>query len=268
MTVETNLEAAPTPRIPIWQTVKAGYRNAFGNFRVLLTAAALPIVISALLEATIPEESAWLRILPSFAAIALFEIVWLRFLLLPSPDTRPGFLPNPGRRFWPFFGYYLLLLLPYLPALFFQHFAEKHDGPVPVLSIALIAVLYALGIYLGARFSFAFLWIATDAPQRLGASWRTTRKNGLRLIIALCLVAVPPLLLLFGIGALATIFAPEIAAQIEAGEFEGWVFWAVLLVGNVLLYLYYAVTCTVLVHAFSVLTGWNAVPQEILERFE
>ncbi|CAN0441005.1 unnamed protein product, partial [Ectocarpus fasciculatus] len=253
-------ELSPPTKLPIWQTVKAGYSTVFDNPGALARAAALPVIISILLEGLIPEESGsalgMLRIVLTFVVFALFQIVWLRFLLLRSTDVRPGFLNLPGRRFLPFLGYSLLLLIPYLPALLFQYSAANHDGPVPVFTIVLIVAFYAFALYLGIRFGFTFLWIAIDAPQRLGTSWRATRKNGLRIAIAFGAVAAPLFALFFVGGALTSIMSTDIASQLETGVYETWLFWILLILGNATFYLYYALACTVMARAFSALTGW------------
>lgn len=272
MTASAEREESARPRLPVWQSVKAGYGTSWNNLGALGRAAALPLVISILLEGFIPEDSGsalgMFRIVLSFVLAALFQIVWLRFLLLRSPETRPGFLNLPGRGFLPFLGYSLLLLIPYIPALFFQYAATNYDGPTPVITIALIIVFYIFALYIGVRFGFAFLWIAINAPQRLRASWRATRKNGLRIVIAFGAVAVPLFALFFAGGVLASMVSTDIALQLETGVYETWLFWIMVVFGNAAFYLYYALACTVMVEAFTVLTGWNTSQREILERFE
>lgn len=271
MTVE-NTESLPLSKVPIWRVVRAGYGAAWDNSDALARAAALPLLVSILLEGLIPEDSGsamgMLRIVASFVLAALFQIVWLRFLLLRSPETRPGVLNLPGKGFLPFLAYSLLLLIPYVPALFFQYTATKYDGPTPAITIALIIAFYAFALYLGIRFGFAFLWIAINAQQRLKASWRATRKNGLRILIAFGAVGIPLLALFFAGGVLASIISTDIAFQLETGVYDNWLFWVMLISENVALYLYYALACTVMAQAFAILTGWNTGQREILERFD
>jgi hypothetical protein len=54
----TAIELASLPRskVPVWQTVKAAYRDTFGKPRALLTAAALPFVLSFLIDVFLPEQ--------------------------------------------------------------------------------------------------------------------------------------------------------------------------------------------------------------------
>jgi len=82
------------------------------------------------------------------------------------------------------------------------------------------------------------------------------------------LVGLPLLLPLFGFGVVVAVVSPELGAQFENGTLEGAPLWVLLVAGNALLYLYYALSCAVVVGAFSVLTGWISNRNEMLERFE
>ena len=266
------IQQAVVPKLPIWQTVKAAYRDSFGNPSALLTAAAIPFVLSLLLDTAMPAEagdlgSDILRLVLDSVAVALFEITWFRHLMLGGDAGRPGPLPAIDRRLRLFLCYTLLLSLLFVPNLL----VEKLVGPAVQLAPHLLVpavFLLAASSYLFVRFAFVSLWIAVDAPERLGESWRYTRRNGLRILVAVVLVAVPILLPLFGLGIVLAIVAPELAARLESGSLDGGALWLHKAGSNILLYLYYALSCAALVRAFGLLTGWLGDRRALLERFD
>ncbi|MEQ9607391.1 MAG: hypothetical protein RLN99_06965 [Kiloniellaceae bacterium] len=252
---------------------KAAYLDTFGNFDAVAIAAAVPFGLSVLLDLTLPEESAgaalsMVRLFLTTAFAALFEIAWLRRLLLEGPTARPGLVPPISRRFGVFVSYSFLLTALFIPTLFLDVVLVETAEASPVTFGIFIFVLYVAASYLSVRFGLVAPWIALDAPQRLGESWRHTQKNGLRILIAHCLTALPLALLLGVFGIVIAAVSPELAARIEDGVFEGSAFWFVVIGGNALLYLYYALGCAVLAQAFCMLTGWQRGRRELLERFE
>lgn len=260
----------PRMKVPIWRTTKAAYRDTFGNLGALVTAAAVPFALSLLIDLALPEQqggAGLLRLFLSTLVVALFELAWLRHLLL-GREARPRLVPRLDRRLRTFIGYSLLLTLLTVPALLLQTVLEETSLPVPEILIVAVVILYAVGSYLWVRFGFVFLWIALDARERLGDSWRSTRSNGLRILIVLILVGLPLLLPLFGFGFFVGVVSPELGAQIENSTLEGAPLWVLLVAGNALLYLYYALSCAVVVGAFGVITGWLRHRNELLERFE
>jgi hypothetical protein len=162
----------PRVKVPIWRTAKAAYRGTFGNLGALVTAATVPFALSLLIDLALPEQqggTGFPRLLLSSLVVALFELAWLRHLLL-GREARPHLVPRLDRRLGSFVGYSLLLTLPVAPALFVQTVLEETSQAAPILFAALLVILYSVGSYLSARFSFVFLWIALAAPERLGAS--------------------------------------------------------------------------------------------------
>lgn len=269
----TALEIAAHPRrnVPVWQTMKAAYRDTFGKLGALLPAAALPFALSFLVE-VIPLEqqsisTGFLRALLNTLAVAIFELVWLRYLLL-GREASPRLVPPVDRRTSRFVGYALLLTLFTLPAMVLQAVLTETSREVPHLLAGVTVILYVVGGYLVVRFGLVFPWIALDLPERLGASWRVTRANGLRILIATVLVGLPLLLPLFAFGAVLGIVAPDLGAALMEETIEGAMWWGLLVAGQVLLYLYYALSSAVLAHAFCVLTGWTSNRSALLERFE
>lgn len=265
------LASLPRGKVPVWQMVKTAYRDTFGKPRALLTAAAFPFVLSFLIDVSLPEQqgisTAFLRILLNTLAVSIFELLWLRYLLL-GREALPRLLPPLDRRVRRFVGYALLLTLFTLPTLFLQTVLTEASLEAPHLLGAMMIVLYFIGSYLCVRFGFVFAWIALDARERLGASWHATRGNGLRILIATVIVGLPLLLPLFVFGAVLGIVAPDLAIAWEEGRIEGAWWWVLLAGGQVLLYLYYALSSAVLMHAFCLLTGRASNLSELLERFE
>lgn len=269
----TALELAALPRrkVPVWRTMKAAYGDTFGKPGALLRAAALPFALSFLIEVIPPEQqgigTGFLRVMLNTLAVSILELIWLRYLLL-GREASPRFVPALDFRARRFVGYALLLTLFVLPALFLQTALEQTSHEVPALLIAVTIILYIIGSYLWARFAFVFPWIALDAPERLGASWRATRGNGLRIFIAATVVGLPLMLPLFAFGAVVGVVAPDLGAALMEGTTEGAMWWGLLGAGQVLLYLYYALSSAVLAHAFCALTGWTSNRGALLERFE
>ncbi|MFN4764777.1 hypothetical protein ACKGJN_16735, partial [Gillisia sp. Q332] len=155
MAVLENAEAV-VPKLPIWQTTKAAYRDTFGNLGVVATAAAVPFGLSVLVDIALPEDAAGaalavIRLFLTTAVVALFEIAWLRRLLLEESTARPGLVPPIGRRFRVFVGYSLLLTVLYVPAIFFQVVLVETAQASPVTFGIFIFILYVTASYLIAR---------------------------------------------------------------------------------------------------------------------
>jgi hypothetical protein len=265
--------ALPSPaKLPVWRTAVASYRDTFDNFGAFLAAAALPCLLTFALGILLPEDSGvpgagFLRFLLENLFVAVFELAWFRLLLLRTPQTRPRLLPRLHRRLLPYLGYTLLMLLLHLPYVVFIYQPENLVD-APILTYVLIGVLYLAAVYFNLRFVFVYLWIAVDAEGRLGASWRATRKNGLRLMIVVLAVGIPLLLVLIAGGTLLVLLSPEYAVEAEAGTADGWFSWIDMVLTQILLFAYYGVSGAALTRAFCILTGWMSNRGELLERFE
>jgi hypothetical protein len=259
-------------KVPVWRTAVTSYRETFDNFGAFLTAAALPCLLTLALGLFLPESSevpgaGFMRFLLENLFVAAFELAWFRLLLLQTPEARPRLLPRPHRRLLPYLGYTLLLLLLHLPYVVFIYKPENLVD-APVFTYVLIGVLYLAAVYFNLRFVFVYLWIAVDAEGRLGASWRATRKNGLRLVIVVLAVGIPLLLVLIAGGTLLVVLFPEYAIEAEAGTADGWLAWVDMTLTQILLFAYYGVSGAALTQAFCILTGWVSNRGELLERFE
>lgn len=271
MSVENDV--LPSSKLPVWQTVKAGYGETTRNFGAFLTAAAVPFALSLTLAAVMAEaqERRSLTLLRSFLDImivAVFEVAWYRHLLLKSSEARPRLLPRPGRRLIPYLGYAWFLGAAFFPAFIaMEPFAE---GPGSALQIAIVIVLVGAAFYLNIRFTFAFVWIAVDESGRLGDSWRRTKGNGLRLLAALTLIAMPILgAFLVGVFLLEFVFPDTmIMTRLGTTDAGSGLYWVSLAGEQALTYLLYGVGCAAFVQALRSLGGWTGDQREILERFD
>lgn len=269
---EVTWGSSTASRVPIWQSVKAGYRDTFRNFSVFLRAACIPLVLTLCLALALPEGSGpaagVVSAVLATAFAVIFELTWFRFLLLGPQAKLPPLLPRFNRTLWLFLGYALLLMLPMAPAEFlFLVLGSRPETPVAALFI-IAGLLYFFGLYLSLRLNFSLLWIAVGAAGRFGESWRRTRKNGLRLLLVIALVSVPLLLIIGVAGAIIVVLNPESAAQVESGDLEGWPYWADIVITQVVLFLFYGISCAAIARAFCVLTGWISDRRELLERFD
>lgn len=272
MTVLENEEAI-VPKLPIWQTAKAAYRYTFGNFGVVATAAAVPFGLSMLLDAVVPNESANIGLYLVFAAastviVAFFELSWLRFLLMGKAHGKPGILPGTMGRVLVFEGYSLALLALFVPPMLLSQIMVHRAAETPAGLVMTMVALYLLATYLWARLSFVCPWVAVDAPERFAASWRTTASNGIRLLVAMVFVSLPLILASGAVLFVAMAVSHDGTQPIGTIAQQGLNFWILHGVGNLLLYLYYALGCAVLAQAFCTLTGWQRGRRELLERFE
>ena len=269
-------EEPPLEKLPVWQVAKAGYRDTFRHGHVFGRAAAVPFLISVALAAlaagAIEDENQLLmvRTIPDTILISLFEIAWLRFLLLDTDEAAPGFLPRPGMRILPYIGYALLLALVYLPAIlaFLVLDQVSETEFVWIYWLGALLALFVLGVYLSLRFGFVYLWIAVDAPQRLRASWRRTRGNGLRLLVILFIIAAPAFLVSAASAPLLSLLSPQSTASLLTDGPTGLLLWANLAVEQFITFLLYGLSAAAMVRAFSHLTGWSLDRRDILERFE
>ncbi len=265
--VET--EQAITPKVPIWRTVKATYRETFGNLGAFLTAATVPFVISLGLVLYFPPtpQSIAQQILISglsLVPIALFGIAWYRFLLNKTKETRPGLVSWPDRGYLRYLGYLALLTLLTLPQMLTNRFAPGVTSPL--VTGAANLVFFIAFAYLGARLSFVFPSIALEQPTSLAASWRVSRGNGWRIVFASIFAAMPAFI---PVGIAGAILYPIPIDQTTVDSLGQSTPLLILAgISQVCSYVYYALGVGIIVEAFSVLTGWRSDNREILERFD
>ncbi len=274
MTLETTAEAAPAqPKVPVWRTVGAAYRDTFGNFGAFLLLAALPYAVSTLLSVVLTTQSAGLtydllNTLVEPLPVAVFECLWLRYLLLRGSERRPALLLQPQQRLLPFLGYTFILALLYVPVILISNFALAAVLPEQQVAGLLALPLLVVATYFYLRLCFALPWIAVDATGRLQQSWQRTRGNGLRLLAVICLVTVPPMLLIGLAAGIAQFTAGDSAPDLTAGDMADPGYWLLSIIFQVIAYLIYAVNIAAIAQAFCLLTGWLPNRSELLERFE
>ncbi|WP_193366573.1 hypothetical protein [Pelagibius marinus] len=269
------LEHATTGRrkLSIWQATKAAYRSTFANPGRLAIAAAVPFVLSLLLDGFFAPEASGFGLTLAYTAastaiLALFELTWLRFLLLGPAQAETGLLPGTNRRLPSFVAYSLLLLLLFMPALLLVQITQENPESASAGIVIGTIVVYVLAIYLCTRFILVYPWIAVDAPERLTASWRATAGNGLRLIFAILLAGIPLLVTAGIIIVVVVVVFHGDAQQINIAAQQGLMPWVSNAIGNLLVYIFYALSCGVTAYAFSALTGWQGDRRELLERFD
>lgn len=277
MTAVTDSASVSLSKVPVWQAVKTGFRDSFGNPTVFAAAAVLPLLLTVALVIGLAEAGAGDKGFLIEAPVSLllaccFELVWLRFLLLGPQGRRLTFLPEANRRFRIFLGYTLLLalltvagiMLAALPAYGLSNALEG----TPYLIYGLVVVLYVVGVYFYLRLGFVLFFVAVDAPQRLSDSWRLTRGNGIRLLFILLLSLLPLLTIPFVAGIAIVLAFPESSAQVETGNLTGWALWLDVFFTQLMMFCFYGVSSAALVQAFCHLSGWSRERDELYQRFE
>ena len=227
-----NQSAAPPPQpvreLPIAETISEAYKSVFENFgmwlRIMLGPAILSVPIAVFGQMMIADEqamleeqglegpeattammsAAWpellLANLISFVPYVLFAVAWHRFLLLgekPGSALAPLF---PSLRHVRFYLYTLLLVLVIgvaaaLVGTVGALVAALLSGAAGanVLQAPLFLLLFMLTLYVTARLQFTFPALAVDEHYGFGDSWRNTRGQGWRFLLALSCCFVPPL---------------------------------------------------------------------------
>ena len=247
-----NQSAAPPPQpvreLPIAETISEAYKSVFENFgmwlRIMLGPAILSVPIAVFGQMLIADEramleeqglegpelttammsAAWPELLLanviSFVPYVFFAVAWHRFLLLgekPGSVLAPLF---PSLRHVRFYLYTVLLVLAI-------GVAAALVGTVGALVVALLSgaaganalqaplflLLLILTLYVTARLQFTFPALAVDEHYGFGDSWRNTRGQGWRFLLALSCCMLPPMIfslvmirILGGVTELSTLF--------------------------------------------------------------
>lgn len=247
-----NQSAAPPPQpvreLPIAETISAAYKSVFENFgvwlRIMLAPAILSVPIAYFGQMLVAEEqarlaeldlegpeattafmsAAWpellLANLVSFVPYVLFAVAWHRFLLLGEKPASALSVLWPAARHLRFYLYTLLLVLVI-------GVAAALVGTVGALIAALLSgaaganalqaplflLLFMVTLYVTARLQFTFPALAVDEHYGFGDSWRNTRGQGWRFLLALSCCFLPPLffslfmtLILGGVADLSILF--------------------------------------------------------------
>ncbi len=227
-----NQSAAPPPQpvreLPIAETISAAYKSVFENFavwlRIMLGPAILSVPIAYFGQMLVAEEqakltemglegpelttafmsAAWAELLlanlVSFVPYVLFAVAWHRFLLLGEKPASPLTVLFPVARHFRFYLYTLLLVLVIgvaaaLVGTVGALIAALLSGAAGsnVLQAPLFLLLFMVTLYVTARLQFTFPALAVDENYGFGDSWRNTRGQGWRFLLALSCCFLPPL---------------------------------------------------------------------------
>jgi hypothetical protein len=284
-------------------TFRAAFKAVFGHPGMFLKAAAVPFLLSLVLEAAYAFSPAiagpisdllafdvqeWGVLDLSFGALALlpfaiFGIALTRLLLI---GPRAGAIPSPllGGRTWRYFGYSLLLTFTFVFTAVAGGFGlsllagltpAAGAGPTGgwIFGAAVVGLL--LLFYLLIRLSLVYPAVSMDDRLGLRGSWRVTRGNSIKLLGVLILLFLA-LVLIMLMGSAITGGKVEIGTTsvlVPGGPEADWT--GILLANapqqlwNLLAnFLAGGLMIGALASAYAQLTGWSGPREDILERFE
>jgi hypothetical protein len=269
--------------LPVWQSVSTAYASLWQNLAALPKAAFLPFVLSLgllfLFASIAPPEPAigdtstsesgggplaFLRLL-ILVPYVIFGVAWHRQILLGHTAGGPTLIPPWRSRHWRFLGYSFLLfavsygvtqVLNSTAAAYPEAFGiavpadDAAAGDAAMVALAVLVFLLTT-LYLTMRFVFVFPAVAVDEQYGLIHSWRHTRGQGLRLVAAFFLTALPI--------SLASLVVASAAWMLAGGGSGGLAFFADL-VNMAFGYVVTAVTIGLISTAFRHATGWIPGP--------
>ena len=276
-------QSAPPPaalrKLAVLQTLSEAYGRVLTNLPLLARAALVPFLLSlALVAASFAAAESLplttLIIVLGFVPYTIFGIAWHRVTLLGPAAGAPPLVPAWRQRHWRFLGYLAAVtLIGYgVTVMVFSIAITVVQPGAELMPRAWSAVLVTGALilaYVMMRLSFVFPAVAVDEAYRLRHSWTHTKGQGLRLLGALLLTAIPMLALLWTASALFGAFlftepaapagqgsaAPE--AQVEAFFAENSL---AIFVSQVVLaalnYVLMALVVSVVSIAFRTCTGW------------
>lgn len=194
-------------KLPVSATAFEAYGRVFGNLQILARAAAFPFCLSfflvglAVLGRAQPVMAGLVAIL-GLAPYTIFGVTWHRVTLLGPQAGHPLLVAPWERRHWRFLGYLIAVtLISYGVAVTIMSlaltFAPQGPEDQAVFALAALAVIVIIMAYLAVRLCFVFPAVSVDEEYRLGHSWRHTKGQGLRLLAALMLSALPFVLLIW-----------------------------------------------------------------------
>ena len=166
---------------------------------LVLVAVSFPVAASPLL--------AGLAMILGFLPYTIFGVAWHRLTLLGPTAGAPPLVPAWARRHWRFLGYLAAVtLIGYGVAAVVLSIAFALVQPGAELmplawSVVLIAGTLILA-YVMMRLSFVFPAVAVDEAYRLRHAWTHTKGQGLRLLAAVLVTAIPMLALIWALSAL------------------------------------------------------------------
>ena len=268
---QTTPPPAALRKLAVLQTLSEAYGRVLTNLPLLARAALVPFLLSlALVAASFAAAESLplttLIVVLGFVPYTIFGIAWHRVTLLGPAAGAPPLVPAWRQRHWRFLGYLAAVtLIGYGVTVMVFSIAFTVVQPGAEIrprawSVALVTGAFILA-YVMMRLSFVFPAVAVDETYRLKHSWTHTKGQGLRLLGALLLTAIPMLALVWVVSALFGAFlftepaAPE--AQMEAVIAENSV--AIFVSQMVVVALNYglmALVVSVISIAFRTCTGW------------
>lgn len=303
--------SAPLRKLPVLETFRKTYRAVFiEHLRWLPKASVAPLILYIAIialpwainfragaslvpgagEAEVALSPAMvalnLLIIPlSFVPYVLFSVAWHRLILLGPEAGRPTLLPRWRQRHWRSLGYvilvilmgYGLILLALIPlAIVWAVVAIGASGAgSTALDLAIFAYLLLLLTLLGyfyARWSLVFPALAVDEAFGLRDSWRLTRGQALRVMMAAVLVMLPYLLamLVAGpvyVGLLAVAGSAMGTGGMALSSLVGLSVLLLLFAYLAIAYLGLALMVTLVTVAFRLVSGWVPPTQAIADAF-
>ncbi len=264
-------------KLPVMATAKEAYTRVFDNPRLLARASLMPFCLSLaliVLSFTVPVVSAlgYLIGILGLLPYTFFGVAWHRLTLLGPVDGAPPLMPAWAPRHWRFLGYLLATLVIGSAAtavVFSLGLMAIQPGPdsLPRVAGLMPLVGFVIVAYVMIRLSFVFPAVSVDESYRLRHAWTHTKGQGLRLLGATVIAAVPMVALVWGVNEIfgALLFAEAAPGQDglpAVAQMEAFVeanLGALLLIQTVtaaINYVLMALMVSVISIAFRTCTGW------------
>ena len=194
-------------KLPVGATVFEAYGRVSGNLQLLARAAAFPFSLSIFLVALAalgraqPVMAGLVAIL-GLAPYTMFGVAWHRVTLLGPTAGRSPLVTPWERRQWRFLGYLVAVtLISYGVAITIMSlaitFAPQSAEDKSIFVWIMLGVIALVMTYIMVRLSFVFPAVSVDEEYRLGHAWTHTKGQGLRLLAALLLTALPLVLIIW-----------------------------------------------------------------------
>ena len=191
----------------------------------------------------------------------LFGVAWHRVVLLGPAGAPRSVVPSWPKRHWRFPVYAMAISLIAVAMVEFMSVVmdvfhggaddSEVDQMFPSVVLVLLITSY-LALYVVLRLSFVLPAVSVDESYRLADSWRQTRRQGLRLFLAM-LLAVFPLWIVLTI--VANLPQLEISNSVsEPGSSDSLGFFLALVVANSLSIGLYVTLVSI---AFRICSGWT-----------
>ncbi len=272
---QTTPPTAALRKLAVLQTLSEAYGRVLANLPLLARAALAPFLLSlALVAASLGAAESLplttLIVALGFVPYTIFGIAWHRVTLLGPTAGAAPLVPAWRPRHWRFLGYlaavtligYGVTVMVFSIAFSVVQPAVQPGAEVTPRALSVVLVAGALILaYVMMRLSFVFPAVAVDEAYRLKHSWTHTKGQGLRLLGALILTAIPILTLvgvvsaLFGDFPFADPAAPEAGMEAVIAENPVAIFVSPVVM-MVLNYLLMALMVSVISIAFRTCTGW------------